>query len=180
MIKLTRTKKENKRFDGDYTYKTNNNFYIITNWDGSWVLELRTQKLSDTFINSFESLKTLKQYLNNKLERITMYKDNEVKENAQKQIKYHLEYDKDYLNNDLYDIHHDLFNTDYYIIGRYKAERWMENRVFEIIDVVKEYEQMNFGELTTDITEQEHLLNMYVYIVGESILEDVINDIKKG
>ena len=54
------------------------------------------------------------------------------------------------------------------------------NRVFEIIDVVKEYEQMNFGELTTDITEQEHLLNMYVYIVGESILEDVINDIKKG
>ena len=66
MIKLTRTKKENKRFDGDYTYKTNNNFYIITNWDGSWVLELRTQKLSDTFINSFESLKTLKQYLNNK------------------------------------------------------------------------------------------------------------------
>ena len=109
-----------------------------------------------------------------------MYKENEVKENAQKQIKYHLEYDKDYLNNDLYDIHHDLFNTDYYIIGRYKAERWMENRVFEIIDVVKEYEQMNFGELTTDITEQEHLLNMYVYIVGESILEDVINDIKKG
>ena len=66
MIKLTRTKKENKRFDGDYTYKTNNNFYIITNWDGSWVLELRTQKLSDTFIGSFESLKTLKQYLNNK------------------------------------------------------------------------------------------------------------------
>ena len=55
-----------------------------------------------------------------------MYKENEVKEYAQEQIKYHLEYDKDYLNNDLYDIHHDLFNTAYYIIGRYKAERWME------------------------------------------------------
>ena len=108
-----------------------------------------------------------------------MYKENEIKEYAETQIKEYLEYDKDYLNNDISEIHHDLFNTDYYIIGRYKAERWMENRVFEIIDVVKEYEEMNFGELTTDITEQEHLLNMYVYIVGEHILQDVINDIKE-
>ena len=109
-----------------------------------------------------------------------MYKENEIKEYAETQIKENLKYDNDYLDNDISEIHHDLFNTDYYLIGRYQAERWMENRVFEIIDVVKEYEEMNFGELTTDITEQEHLLNMYVYIVGESILEDVINDIKKG
>ena len=108
-----------------------------------------------------------------------MYKEQEIKEYAQEQIKESLKYNNDYLDNDLYDIHHDLFNTDYYIIGRYQAERWMENRVFEIIDVVKEYEEMNFGELTTDITEQEHLLNMYVYIVGEHILQDVINDIKE-
>ena len=108
-----------------------------------------------------------------------MYKENEIKEYAETQIKESLKYDNDYLNNDISDIHHDLFNTDYYIIGRYQAERWMENRVFEIIDVVKEYEEMNFGELTTDITEQEHLLNMYVYIVGEHILQDVINDIKE-
>ena len=29
--------------------------------------------------------------------------------------------DKDYLKKDISDIHFDLFNTDYYIIGRYKA-----------------------------------------------------------
>ena len=108
-----------------------------------------------------------------------MYKENEIKEYAETQIKENLKYDNDYLDNDISEIHHDLFNTDYYLIGRYQAERWMENRVFEIIDVVKEYEQMNFGELTTDITKQEHLLNMYVYIVGEHILQDVINDIKE-
>ena len=108
-----------------------------------------------------------------------MYKENEIKEYAETQIKENLKYDNDYLDNDISEIHHDLFNTDYYLIGRYQAERWMENRVFEIIDVVKEYEEMNFGELTTDITEQEHLLNMYVYIVGEHILQDVINDIKE-
>ena len=108
-----------------------------------------------------------------------MYKENEIKEYAETQIKENLKYDNDYLDNDISEIHHDLFNTDYYLIGRYQAERWMENRVFEIIDVVKEYEEMNFGELTTDITEQEHLLNMYVYIVGENILQDVINSIKE-
>ena len=108
-----------------------------------------------------------------------MYKENEIKEYAETQMKENLKYDNDYLDNDISEIHHDLFNTDYYLIGRYQAERWMENRVFEIIDVVKEYEEMNFGELTTDITEQEHLLNMYVYIVGEHILQDVINDIKE-
>ena len=108
-----------------------------------------------------------------------MYKENEIKEYAQEQIKYHLKYDKDYLNNDLYDIHHDLFNTDYYIIGRYEAERWMKNRVFEIIGDIKQYEQCEFGECYTDLSDAEKVVNMYVYIVGECILEDVINDIKK-
>ena len=56
----------------------------------------------------------------------------------------------------------------------------MKNRVFEIIDIVKEYEESNFGELTTDITEQEHLLNMYVFIVGEEVLynTDLIKELE--
>ena len=109
-----------------------------------------------------------------------MYKQNEIYDYAKEKIKERLAYDKDYLQQDITEIHHDIFNTDYYIIGRYKAERWMENRVFEIIDVVKEYEEFNYGELTTDITEQEHLLNMYVFIVGEEVLynTDLIKEIK--
>lgn len=99
-----------------------------------------------------------------------MYKQNEIYNYAKETIKERLAYDKNYLQQDITDIHHDLFNTDYYIIGRYEAERWMKNRIFEIIEVVKEYEEANFGELTTDITEQEHLLNMYVFIVGEEVL----------
>lgn len=109
------------------------------------------------------------------------FKINELKEYAEDRIKENLAYDKNYLNRDISDIHFDLFNTDYYIIGRYEAERWMKNRVFEIIDIVKEYEINNFGELTTDITEQEHLLNMYTYIVGEYILynTDLIKNLNK-
>ena len=43
----------------------------------------------------------------------------------------------------------------------------------------QDYEEFNFGELTTDISDPEKVVNMYVYIVGEAILQDVINDIKQ-
>ena len=107
------------------------------------------------------------------------YKQEEIKEHAITTIKENLNYDENYLDKDIYDIHHDLFNTDYYIIGRYEAERWLDNKVFQVIDEIKEYEEFNFGEVTTNFSESEHVVNMYTYIVGEHILQDVINDIRK-
>lgn len=107
------------------------------------------------------------------------YKQEEIKEHAITAIKENLNYDENYLDKDIYDIHHDLFNTDYYIIGRYKAERWLNNKAFQVIDEIKEYEEFNFGEVTTNFSESEQVVNMYVYIVGEHILQDVINDIRK-
>ena len=108
-----------------------------------------------------------------------MYKEQEIKEYAEERIKYHLEYDENYLDNDISDIHHDLFNTDYYIIGIYQAKKWLGDKAFDIIGDIKEYEEDNFGELYTDLSDVEKVVNMYVYIVGESILEDVINNIKE-
>ena len=108
-----------------------------------------------------------------------MYKEQEIKEYAEEQIKYHLEYDENYLDNDISEIHHDLFNTDYYIIGIYQAKKWLGDKAFDIIGDIKEYEEDNFGELYTDLSDVEKVVNMYVYIVGESILEDVINNIKE-
>lgn len=68
------------------------------------------------------------------------------------------------------DLHNEIFNTSYYIIGTYEAEKWLENFSFEAIGVIKEYEQDNFGEVSTDLSCPEKVVNMYVYIVGESIL----------
>ena len=107
------------------------------------------------------------------------YKENEIKEYAIETIKERLEYDKDYLDNDLYDIHNDLFNTDYYIIGIYQAKKWLGDMAFDIIGIIKDYEQDNFGEIYTDLSDVERVVNMYVYIVGEQILQDVINNIKE-
>ena len=108
------------------------------------------------------------------------YKIDEIKEYAINLIKENLTYDKDYLDKDISDIHFDLFNTDYYIIGYYKAEKWLGDNVFQVIEFIKEYEKLNFGEVTTDFTSSESVVNMYVYIIGEQLLyrDNLIDEIK--
>ena len=108
-----------------------------------------------------------------------MYKEKEIKEYAEEQIKESLKYDNDYLDNDIYDIHQDLFNTDYYIIGIYQAKKWLGDMAFDVIGIVRKYEEDEFGEVYTDLSDAEKVVNMYVYRVGEEILQDVINDIKE-
>lgn len=70
------------------------------------------------------------------------------------------------------DLHNEIFNSDYYIIGRYDAEQWLTNNggIFNLIDDVKEYEEDNFGEVNTNLSEPENIVNMVVYIYGEEIL----------
>jgi len=108
------------------------------------------------------------------------YKIDEIKEYAIDTIKDNLEYDKEYLNKDIRDIHFDLFNSDYFIIGYYKAEQWLKNNVFQVIEFIKEYEKDNFGEVTTDFSSSEKVVNMYVYIIGEQLLyqDNILDEIK--
>lgn len=70
------------------------------------------------------------------------------------------------------DLHHHAFNSDYYIIGTYQATQWLGTETFNIINFIKEYENDNFGETTTDFSSPEAIVNMYVYIIGESIVND--------
>jgi len=70
------------------------------------------------------------------------------------------------------DLHFHLFNEDYYIIGTYKAEKWLGDNAFKVIDYIKEYEKDNFGEVTTDFSSPEAVVNMFTYIRGEELLAD--------
>jgi len=72
------------------------------------------------------------------------------------------------------DLHSALFNTDYFIIGYYDAEQWLINNVgiFQAIETIREYENNTFGEVTTDFSSSEKVVNMYSYIIGEEILND--------
>ena len=96
------------------------------------------------------------------------YKYEEVKEYFQDYLKDNSEY----LEEIGEDLHHECFNTDYYIIGTYKAEQWLSNQVFNVINIIKEYEQFNFGEVYTDLSDPEKVVNMYVYILGEHIVSE--------
>lgn len=62
------------------------------------------------------------------------------------------------------EIHNEVFNTDYFIIGRFEAEKWLVNNggIFNAIETIKNYEQDNFGTVNTDFSEAEHVCNMYV------------------
>lgn len=77
-------------------------------------------------------------------------------------------------NMEISDIHHEIFNTDYFIIGSYQAEQWLinesETTVFGAIKEIQDYENNNFGETTTDLSEAEYVVNMYTYIRGEELL----------
>jgi len=77
------------------------------------------------------------------------YKYQEIKEYFEDFIKENEEHIKE--DNNFYeDLHHECFNTHYYIIGNYKA--------------------------TSD---PEKIVNMYVYIIGEEIVYDYKEELEK-
>ena len=52
------------------------------------------------------------------------------------------------------DLHNEVFNTDYYIIGTDEAkEALKEYDVFKAIEKVQTYEKDNFGEVYTDMSD---------------------------
>ena len=72
------------------------------------------------------------------------------------------------------DLHNEVFNTDYYIIGTYQAkEALTEYGVFEAIKIVQDYENLNFGEVYTDLSDAEKLVNMLYYIIGEEVIFEI-------
>jgi len=77
------------------------------------------------------------------------------------------------------DLHNEVFNTDYYIIGTYQAKEALKKYgVFEAIEKVQTYEKDNFGEIYTDLSDPEKLINMLYYIIGEEVLFEMMDDIE--
>jgi len=107
------------------------------------------------------------------------YKYDEIKSHFDDFLNNNLEYLKENETDYIDDLHHMAFNEDYYIIGRYQAKKWLGDEVFEIINIIKDYEQDNFGEVNTDLSEPEKVVNMYAYIVGEYVVNDYINSLEK-
>ena len=72
------------------------------------------------------------------------------------------------------DLHNEVFNTDDYIIGTEMAKDALrEYDVFEAIELVQTYEKEQFGEVYTDLSNPEKLINMVYYIVGDEVICDM-------
>ena len=80
------------------------------------------------------------------------------------------------LPSDISDLHHELFNQDYYIIGYYQAEKWLEEHnisAWEGMSICQEYEIDNFGEASKKYDNAETTVNMLAYIYGEQLLHEM-------
>jgi hypothetical protein len=111
-----------------------------------------------------------------KMLNLMQYKYEEIKDHFEDFINGQ---DKDWIVENLDDLHHHAFNTDYYIIGTYKAKKWLGDEVFNVIGIIKDYEQLHFGEVSTDLSDPEKIVNMYAYIIGENIVEEYKNQLQK-
>ena len=81
------------------------------------------------------------------------------------------------------DLHNEVFNTDYYIIGTVAAkEALREYDVFEAIELVQTYEKEQFGESYTDLSNPEKLINMVYYIIGDEVIGEMykITEFEEG
>lgn len=75
------------------------------------------------------------------------------------------------------DLHDEVFNTGYYIIGTWKAKKALEEYdVFEAIEKVQTREKEIFGEVITDLSDPEKLINVLYYIIGEEVLWEMLDE----
>jgi len=108
---------------------------------------------------------------------LMQYKYEEIKSYFEDFIE---EHDQKWIKKNFDDLHHEAFNTDYYIIGTQDAIDWLGSEVFNVIQIIKEYEQSNFGEVITDFSDPERIVNMYAYIIGETIVEEYKSEFEKS
>ena len=105
-----------------------------------------------------------------------MNKEQEMREEAREDI---IEALREGYSGYYSDLHNEVFNTDYYIIGTYQAKKALEEfGVFEAIEKVQAYEKDNFGEVITDLSDPEKLVSALYYIIGEEVLFEMMDGIE--
>ncbi|HHX36577.1 MAG TPA: hypothetical protein GX717_01185 [Clostridiaceae bacterium] len=108
-----------------------------------------------------------------------MYNNNKEKEMREEARSAIIEALRDGYSGYYCDLHNEVFNTDYYIIGTYKAKQALtEYDVWDAIEKVQAYERDNFGEVYTDLSNPEKLINMLYYIIGEEVLNEMMDGVE--
>ena len=86
--------------------------------------------------------------------------------------------DNDIVDTYLFDLVYD-FDTDYYIIGTYKAKQWLQRYFFDIEEALEHNEQHYGIDYSYLIREPELMVNVVAIAVIEEIFIDIANDLKE-
>lgn len=74
------------------------------------------------------------------------------------------------------DLHFNVYNSDYFIVGYYNAEQWLtkddRNYTFEVLGYVQEQEENEFGTIEK-IDNAERLVNLYAYWLGYEVIAEL-------
>ena len=106
-------------------------------------------------------------------------KRTEILKHATERIREMRDYDADLLDDkEQSDLHQVIFNESHYIVGYFQGKQWLGEDTFEALGMIQEYEQSNFGEATTDLSNSEAVANMLAYILGEEAMDEAIETIK--
>ena len=81
------------------------------------------------------------------------------------------------------EIHHRVFNENYYIIGTYKAKKWLDNQGLNILSYIQKYQAEQFGSeyietfrTSDNDIDYERIVNMYAYIKGLDVVNGWFDD----
>ena len=101
-------------------------------------------------------------------------KEKKLRQEAREQL---IECLKNYYDGYYSDLGYEVFDTDFYIVGAHQAKKALEEYgIWDAIAKVQRYEKENFGEVYTDLSDPEKLMNMLFYIIGEEVLWDMFSE----
>ena len=115
------------------------------------------------------------QAFNNKetVEVENIYTPNTMKQSIREELLSHIEDCK----NDFEEVtHFNMFNEDYYLIGYHNCNEWLRKHnigVFEGVNICKNFERDNYGEVYTDFDNSEKLVNNLVYWYGLELCNEL-------
>lgn len=86
--------------------------------------------------------------------------------------------DNDITDTYLFDLVYD-FDSNYYIIGTYKAKQWLQRYFFDIEEALEHNEQYYDKDYSYLIREPELMVNVVAIAVIEEIFIDMANDLEE-
>ena len=77
----------------------------------------------------------------------------------------------DYEGVDACDVAYEMYNTDYYIIGTYKAKQFLKEYFDDMSECLEQYQE-EFGEVYKDITDPEKVASLLALFVAQDVLRE--------